>query len=356
MDVLPYPWHALPKIPRAALPHLALAQERLLASFHPKKLPEALSALLDTEVTLELGELGVAVPERRVTEVALRVGSTPITLGVEPDLAQLLLARILGRPLALAGSSEPFPPSLRGALAAIAVEIARRVSDEPVALDEPHATGSGLCAEAIVRIEGRAYRAHALVEGKEAPTRALGRRPANDLGEALLAVPLVVAASLARPSDLARLVPGAAFVPSEAWVDAKGHGRGLIAAARRERGVWVDLPPDGRIVVRDATAELAADTEEQGFSMADVDDVNQTLTDAALDAPVVVRVELGVVSLTARVWAEIAPGDVIQTGHPVGQPVLLRIAGRAVARGELVSVDGELGVRVRELLGQTSEA
>jgi flagellar motor switch/type III secretory pathway protein FliN len=84
--------------------------------------------------------------------------------------------------------------------------------------------------------------------------------------------------------------------------------------------------------------------------------VNQTLTDAALDAPVVVRVELGVVSLTARAWAELAPGDVIQTGHPVGQPVLLRIAGRAVARGELVSVDGELGVRVRELLGQTSEA
>jgi len=31
--------------------------------------------------------------------------------------------------------------------------------------------------------------------------------------------------------------------------------------------------------------------------------------------------------------------------------VLLRIGGRAVARGELVDIEGEVGVRVRELLG-----
>jgi flagellar motor switch/type III secretory pathway protein FliN len=41
---------------------------------------------------------------------------------------------------------------------------------------------------------------------------------------------------------------------------------------------------------------------------------------------------------------------VIETRHRIAEPVVLRIAGREVARGELVNIEGELGVRVRELL------
>jgi flagellar motor switch/type III secretory pathway protein FliN len=89
--------------------------------------------------------------------------------------------------------------------------------------------------------------------------------------------------------------------------------------------------------------------------MAEADDVNETLADAALEAPVVVRVELGAVSMAASDWARLRPGDVIETGRRVAEPVLLRIAGRVVARGELCDVDGEVGVRVRELVGVKSE-
>ena len=73
------------------------------------------------------------------------------------------------------------------------------------------------------------------------------------------------------------------------------------------------------------------------------------LESAVLDAPVVVRVEIGAVSLAARQWAALKPGDVLQTGRRIAEPVTLRIAGREVARGDLVSVEGELGVRIREL-------
>jgi flagellar motor switch/type III secretory pathway protein FliN len=73
------------------------------------------------------------------------------------------------------------------------------------------------------------------------------------------------------------------------------------------------------------------------------------LESAVLDAPVVVRVEVGAVSLAARQWAALKPGDVLQTGCRIAEPVTLRIAGREVARGDLVSVEGELGVRIREL-------
>jgi flagellar motor switch protein FliN/FliY len=64
------------------------------------------------------------------------------------------------------------------------------------------------------------------------------------------------------------------------------------------------------------------------------------------DAPVVVRVELGAVEMKAREWAALASGDVIALGRPLGAPAILRVGGVEVARGELVQVDGEYGVRI----------
>jgi flagellar motor switch/type III secretory pathway protein FliN len=75
-----------------------------------------------------------------------------------------------------------------------------------------------------------------------------------------------------------------------------------------------------------------------------------TLDALLLDSPVVVRVEVGTLSLTARQWAALRPGDVLETGIRIAEPVVLRIAGREVARGELVNVDGELGVKISELI------
>src|SRR6185369_12568633 len=107
------------------------------------------------------------------------------------------------------------------------------------------------------------------------------------LGELELAVPLVVATSLATPGELARLVPGAAFVPGEkAWVSSAGIGRAVLCSALGERGVRVELPEDARLVLTDELAELAPDRADSGDVMAEADDVNETLADAALEAPV----------------------------------------------------------------------
>lgn len=64
------------------------------------------------------------------------------------------------------------------------------------------------------------------------------------------------------------------------------------------------------------------------------------------DAPVLVRVELGTVEMKAREWAELGPGDVIALGRRVGDPAILRVGGVELARGELVQVEGEYGVRI----------
>jgi len=74
------------------------------------------------------------------------------------------------------------------------------------------------------------------------------------------------------------------------------------------------------------------------------------LTDTLFEAPVVLRVELGSVSLPARQWALLRKGDILETGQPLGSEVTLRVAGKAIAQGELLNVEGELGVRITKLL------
>ncbi len=67
---------------------------------------------------------------------------------------------------------------------------------------------------------------------------------------------------------------------------------------------------------------------------------------AALDVPVTLTVELGRVNLTVTQLAELKPGDVVELGRHTHAPVELTSNGRLVARGELVQVDTDLGVRV----------
>jgi flagellar motor switch protein FliN/FliY len=67
---------------------------------------------------------------------------------------------------------------------------------------------------------------------------------------------------------------------------------------------------------------------------------------SSLDVPVTLTVELGRVNLTLNRLANLAPGDVIELGRHSREPVELTSNGRLVARGELVLIDTELGVRV----------
>jgi flagellar motor switch protein FliN/FliY len=65
-----------------------------------------------------------------------------------------------------------------------------------------------------------------------------------------------------------------------------------------------------------------------------------------LDVPVTLSVEIGRVSLTLSRLADLKPGDVIELARHSREPVELISGGRVVARGELVLIDTELGVRI----------
>jgi flagellar motor switch/type III secretory pathway protein FliN len=118
----------------------------------------------------------------------------------------------------------------------------------------------------------------------------------------------------------------------------------VLAAPASSRGIAVKLGDGGEIVlVGEKTILLDAENAMQSPNEGET-----ATSDVVLDAPLVVRVEVGAVTLSAAEWASIAPGDIIAVGRRVNEPVILRIAGAEVARGELVDIEGELGVRIRE--------
>lgn len=68
------------------------------------------------------------------------------------------------------------------------------------------------------------------------------------------------------------------------------------------------------------------------------------------ELPVEIVCELGRVTMSGRELIELEPGAVIPIARPLSGPVDLTVGGRLVARGELVDVEGDLGVRLTEVV------
>jgi flagellar motor switch protein FliN/FliY len=70
------------------------------------------------------------------------------------------------------------------------------------------------------------------------------------------------------------------------------------------------------------------------------------------DINVELSVELGRSKLPMRKLLSLVPGSVIDLDRPADGGVDVLVNGRIVARGEIVIVDGEIGVRVTEIFNQ----
>lgn len=90
--------------------------------------------------------------------------------------------------------------------------------------------------------------------------------------------------------------------------------------------------------------------DEEPAIMNGLDDPNATNVGAdgpnPAELPVTLAVELGRISLPLNRLADLRAGDVIELGRTQREPVELTSGGRLVARGELIQIDAELGVRV----------
>ena len=68
------------------------------------------------------------------------------------------------------------------------------------------------------------------------------------------------------------------------------------------------------------------------------------------DVPVELAVEIGRTHMTIRETLALGPGSIVTLNRLAGEPVDLLVNGKPIARGEVVVVDEEFGLRVTEVL------
>jgi len=73
--------------------------------------------------------------------------------------------------------------------------------------------------------------------------------------------------------------------------------------------------------------------------------------DVLLDVGVTLCVELGSCQMPMREVLQLSPGSVVQLDKAADAPVDLYVSGKLFARGEVVVVEGRIGIRITELLG-----
>jgi flagellar motor switch protein FliN/FliY len=82
----------------------------------------------------------------------------------------------------------------------------------------------------------------------------------------------------------------------------------------------------------------------------DADPTNDTDIGLLLEVPLSISVELGRTSLTIRELLALGQGSILQLDRHAGEPVDVLVNGKRLARGEVVVIDEDFGIRVTEVV------
>jgi flagellar motor switch protein FliN/FliY len=75
-----------------------------------------------------------------------------------------------------------------------------------------------------------------------------------------------------------------------------------------------------------------------------------------MDVPLQVTVELGRTRKLIRDILELGPGSVVELDKLAGEPVDVLVNGKLIAKGEVVVIDENFGVRVTEIVSPIERA
>jgi flagellar motor switch protein FliN len=73
------------------------------------------------------------------------------------------------------------------------------------------------------------------------------------------------------------------------------------------------------------------------------------------DVPVELAVEIGRTQMTIREALALGPGSIVTLQRLAGEPVDLLVNGKPIARGEVVVIDEEFGLRVTDVLDSSQQ-
>jgi flagellar motor switch protein FliM len=153
-----------------------------------------------------------------------------------------------------------------------------------------------------------------------------------------------------------RVGNGGSRVEAEVFVDAgqyKARVKNIVIGEPAFQRVIPPTPGEG---VPGAGGEEEAFTNPEndvplGSEGDALDDNKSEGGELLADIPLQIAVELARVPVTADEVVALKVGQVVELHRSPGEPVELSVNGKVVARGELVEVEGQLGVRVISLAG-----
>ena len=351
MRVQPFPFGALPALARADLWARHAVRSRL-ACCDAALLESAFQTVIGAKLTLtargaRVRPGNVGTPGDVGVLLADDTGDLEraVLLEVEGALATAAVAAALRGHAPVVYDTTQVPSArVIGSAAAVVLAVVRRVASEPVrvlatgpahalAADLQRRAGSLATWQGSVSMHGTRYDIRLTTMPHVLDLATTWRWPTMDTP---LEVPVVLARFVLPRSSLVDLVVGDALM-----LELAAEGPAWLAAGASEHGV--------RVTVRKGSVVYGGEPESLSWEETEAS-VSESFQESLGDVPVVVRVEVGSVQLPAKRWAELVPGDTLTLGQRVGAPVTLRVSGVEVAYGELVQVEGELGVRITKRL------
>ncbi|MDF2820715.1 MAG: fliY [Clostridiales bacterium] len=97
---------------------------------------------------------------------------------------------------------------------------------------------------------------------------------------------------------------------------------------------------------RDVNAQPA---QFQAFSMVDMIQQKENI-DLIMDVPLEVTVELGKTHKSIKEILEFSPGTIIELDRLAGEPIDVMVNGKLIAKGEVVVIDENFGIRITDIL------
>ncbi len=361
-----FPFDRLPRLLRAQL-DAARALLRHLP-LHPGPYWPDTCAALGGPVTLTLEE-AYARPARELEAeargVAVRLAGPAgrwALVVLEPALAVRLCRCALGldddelrAPRSLTVAEEGALEWLVGALVEGAARTTGIVSESGMAALAAQAVGEPWLLVAQARVAGPAGSGWARLIAPDSLRQAVPPLPSAAglfdrrarLGDARVVLRLELGRTAVKRTDFALLAAGDVVLFDRLGVR---DPRGGPVALRLGRGGFNARLDGEALTIRDSFrlnlgASIMDETSSPTASSSSGAGADQLLG----ELPVEMVCELGRVTMSGRELLELRTGAVIPVARPLAGPVDLPVGGRVVARGELVDVEGEMGVRITQM-------
>jgi flagellar motor switch protein FliN len=154
---------------------------------------------------------------------------------------------------------------------------------------------------------------------------------------------------LMNPEPPAEQAPVADYKPQEEKVPVKQPSLQNHEESYVQRETRPEPSPSYQPQMRDVSVKPASFSDFSDFGSSQTETKN---LDMLLDIPLQVTVELGRTKKTIKDILEMSAGSIVELDKLAGEPVDIFVNHKMIAKGEVVVIDENFGVRVTEILSQ----